>query len=538
MKKQKIIGLILLVFFTTVLTAYAYEAFQGPTELIQYDPAKAYNGYTLFSPFRGKNTYLIDMYGNVVHMWPYQENWTGSTMNARGGSQEAVEKHARLLEDGMLLRGAVNRAAGDSGATYILYDWDGNIIWQYKDPRKDHMAHHDFRMIWNAKLQERTLMFVSSRNISHEEAVRRGCDPRLKSNYASGPDGIVEVDMDGNIIWEWNISDHLIQDISPDGANYVGEGKTIADYPGKLDPNFGGGRSGDWIHINSFDYNEELDQVVINNSTDSEFYVVDHGATFIPGNAEKSIELAAGEAGDFIFRWGNPCIYDSGECPHMKNEGIESSNGHQQIFFTHDVQWIREKEIRSLKWALPGAGNFLIFDNGTRRPGATFSSVLEINPYDGDWRNGVYIPQEEAGYTQTGAGSPHDSAQLVSNQVVWSFKSNMPNAFYGNYISGCQRLPNGNTLIDSGPHGHFFEVTEKGEVVWEYISPVGDQTKGDYGIYKIMTDAAGGGFNSVFRCHRYGPDYPGLAGKDLIPKGKITEIHAKEPDRPSYIEAR
>ena len=53
------------------LTVRAYEVFQGPTELIQYDPAKAASGYTIFSPFRGKNTYLIDMHGEVVHYWPY-----------------------------------------------------------------------------------------------------------------------------------------------------------------------------------------------------------------------------------------------------------------------------------------------------------------------------------------------------------------------------------------------------------------------------------------------------------------------------------
>ena len=50
--------------------------------------------------------------------------------------------------------------------------------------------------------------------------------------------------------------------------------------------------------------------------------------------------------------------------------------------------------------------------------------------------------------------------------------------------------------------------------------------------FKIMSDSAGQFFNSVFRCLRYGPDYPGLAGKDLTPKGKITEIFSKEPARP------
>ncbi len=512
-----LIALAFIIFLSrTLISHQAYEAFQGPTELIQYDPLKAYNGYTLFSPFRSRHTYLIDMEGNVAHMWAYPEGW-----GTPGG--EAVEKHARLLEDGTLLRGTVNRAAGEKGATYQRLDWDGKVLWQYKDPRENYRAHHDFRMIWNPKLKAKTLMFVSSREISHEVAIALGCDPALSGDYNTEPDGIVEVDMDGNVVWEWNITDHLIQDLNPDGANYVGEGKTIADYPGKLDPNFGSGRKRDWIHINSFDHNEVLDQIVINNSVDSEFYVVDHGGTFIPGNPEASIESAASPAGDFLFRWGNPGVYDSGDSPSLPGEGTENSIGHQQLFFTHDIQWIREKEVTPMGWKLSGSGHFLIFDNGTRRPGPTYSSVLEIDPYKGDWRDGVYIPQMDGGHNEWG----------VSNQIVWCFRSSMPNAFFGHYISGCQRLPNGNTLIDSGPHGHFFEVTQKGEVVWEYISPVGDRTKDDSGIYEILNDQTGGHFNAVFRCHRYGADYPGLAGKELRSKGQITGIHSGCEKRPS-----
>lgn len=93
-----------------VPVAMAYEAFQGPTELIQYDPARAYTGYTLFSPFRGENSYLIDMYGNVVHYWPYPE---GSSVPG----SEAIEKHARLLEDGTLLRGFIDRANRENYAS-------------------------------------------------------------------------------------------------------------------------------------------------------------------------------------------------------------------------------------------------------------------------------------------------------------------------------------------------------------------------------------------------------------------------------------
>src|SRR5262249_44053306 len=34
-----------------------------------------------------------------------------------------------------------------------------------------------------------------------------------------------------------------------------------------------------------------------------------------------------------------------------------------------------------------------------------------------------------------------------------------------------RRLPNGNTFIDEGMNGRFFQVTPAGEIVWEYVSP-------------------------------------------------------------------
>ena len=298
-----------------------------------------------------------------------------------------------------------------------------------------------------------------------------------------------------------------------------------------MDPNFKNGVGGDWIHINGFDYNEKLDQIVISNSAYSEIQIIDHGATFIPGDADKSIDLAASDAGDFVYRWGNPCAYDAGDCPAKVDEGFSSTNGHQQLFFTHDAQWIREKEVTPMTGNLPGAGNLMVFDNGTRRPGRTYSSVVEINPYDGDMEKGVYVEQMSAGY-DTPTGREVEPNQNVSKQIVWQFKSALPNSFFSDYISGAQRMPNGNTVINSGAHGHFFEVTPDGEVVWEYINPVGDRTGDEYGIYKIMTDKVGDHFNAVFRIARYAPDYAGLEGRELIPMGKITEIHTGEAARP------
>ena len=77
-----------------------------------------------------------------------------------------------------------------------------------------------------------------------------------------------------------------------------------------------------------------------------------------------------------------------------------------------------------------------------------------------------------------------------------------------------------------------FEVTPDGEVVWEYINPVGDRTGEAYGIHTIMTDRAGRQYNSIFKCARYPLDYPGLEGKDLTPMGKITELWTREAARP------
>ncbi len=342
-------------------TTWGYEVFQGPTELIQYDPARAFEGYTMFGPISGESVYLIDMHGQVVHTWPTPAGWP------RGVSAT----HARLLEDGTLERGA--------GPLFQIVDWDGKVIWEHREERPGVTAHHDFRNIRNPKLGARTLMYLATTDRTHEEVLAVGADPAVRDDYASEPDGLVEVDMDGNVIWQWNISDHLVNDVNPDLPNFG----VISEHPEKMDPNFGHGVNGsvfgDWMHTNGFDYNEDLDQVVINNSTFSEFYVIDHGATFVPGDPERSIDLAASDAGDFIFRWGNPCVYDSGDCPSMLDEGLSSSNGHQQIFFSHDIQWIDERESTAANDALPGAGNFLIFDNGTRRPGMTYSTVLVID---------------------------------------------------------------------------------------------------------------------------------------------------------------
>jgi hypothetical protein len=62
--------------------------------------------------------------------------------------------------------------------------------------------------------------------------------------------------------------------------------------------------------------------------------------------------------------------------------------------------------------------------------------------------------------------------------------------FFSPRISNAQRLPNGNTFINGGWFGRFFEVTREGEVVWEYVNPC-------FGARQRLQ------INSVQRAYRY-----------------------------------
>jgi len=484
---KKVLELIIVIFFLgfCLTASYAYEAFSGPTELRYYDKEKACVGYMLFWPWGldGKSpVFLIDMEGNVVHTWPALVN-------------------PKFYEDGLLIGG------------FKELDWDGNVLWEWTEVPQVRpnmfIKHNGAQMwrIWNPKLKQHTYLGkVHITPTTQEEAVAAGCDP--SKNYTRAyRAGLIEVDREFNIIWEWDFLDHVIQDRNPAWPNYVSKEKTIADYPGKLDlfhtndlgvrNNSGEGLIRDWQHVNSIDYNPETDHIAINAKHWSEFYVIDHGATFVAGDIEASNKLAASDAGDFIYRFGKPSAYQQGEAPGFLDEG------NQQMYGAHNIQWIKP--------GLPGAGNFLIFDNGVWNPTGTQSEILEINPFlDAEKKNtGFYVNPPDAGYTRRGD----------SNQIVWSFKASLPNSFYAQSQSGCQRLPNGNVLINSANTGHFFQVTPDGEVVWEYIQPVTRSS----GIKKIQHDKDSREFE-VFRCYFYPPDHPGLKGKDLTPKGKITEL--------------
>jgi len=469
-------------------------ALYEPTGLRYLEQSKTYNGYTLFGA--GGKGFLIDMEGNVINTW-------------KAGS------NPRFLENGNLLDMMANDTQGFAQIQEL--NWQGEIVWQYRDTREQYAPHHAFQRIYNKKLKAFTTLYVANRSISNDEAIAIGCDPKNGPYDGSQMDTIVEVDMQGNIIWEWRFIDHVIQDFDPGKPNYVRQGKTIADYPGRLNINMPGRPlRRDWIHLNSMDYNQELDQIVTN-SVQGEFWVIDHGNTFVPGDTKRSISLAASHQGDFLYRFGDPARYGQGKPPSILADWTASTTGNKQIGGSHDIQWIGA--------GLSGSGHFLLFNNAQYLFERTPQSyILEINPFlDAAGNNtGKYVNPPDAGYytlEPVDQRNTHKQPKLISKQVVWIYGSKRNTAFFSHIGSSCQRLPNGNTLVCSMTEGQLFEVTPDSEVVWEYIAPITRNKK----VISVLPDCYPM-TNAVFAARRYGPGHPALAGKDLTPKGKITSL--------------
>jgi hypothetical protein len=488
------LGLLALLAATPLL---AYERLQGPTELLFRDREKALDGYTLFGV--GNRTFLLDMDGRVVHTWPLGTN-------------------PHLLDNGNIVDASKDDPSGFQGFQEV--DWDGKSVWEYTEKRENYAPHHDWVRILNKQLNAPTTLYIANKTITYDQAAAAGADPKKVSTEGGQMDAIVEVDMAGNVIWEWCFFDHVVQDIDAAKPNYVGAGMTVADHPGRININMPGKPlRRDWLHCNSLDYSAESGHIVIN-SVQGELYVIDHDGTFLVGDAKASIAKAASAAGDFLYRFGDPARCAQGDPPKVLENWDSASSGHKQMGGSHHASWIPR--------GLPGAGHIMVFNNGQylyqRTPG---SSILEIDPFlDASGHDtGKYVNPPDAGYRrETYDKDTHNQPRQISKQIVWSYRSVNSHGFFSHIGSSGQRLPNGNTFICSDTEGHFFEVTSDGKLVWEYINPITRD-----GAVKVLGDALPM-VNSAFRAFRYPADHPAFKGRDLTPKGTITERAEKGVD--------
>jgi hypothetical protein len=443
------------------------------------DTTQAFAGYTLFAPGHNTMTYLINNDGRKVHEWTASTNKPGHSVY--------------LLENGHLFRTCEIQGPLISGGGRLEeYDWDDNLVWQFNYSTSNYTQHHDAKKLPNGNV----IMLVAEKK-TLAEAIAAGFNPNnfqpevTQKGYML-PDCIIEVQptvpSGGNIVWEWHVWDHLIQDYDPAKANYG----VVNAHPELVDCD------GDhhkinmlWNHMNCIDYNPALDQIAVSVRGNDEVWIIDHSTT--TAQAASHTGGVHGKGGDLLYRWGNPLTYGRGTINDEK------------YFQQHDVEWI--------KAGLPGAGDIMCFNNGITR---SYSTVDEITP-----------PVDANGDYTLAAGSTYGPSSLT-----WTYQGAPPSSFYAHDISGAQRLPNGNTLIDVGTSGTFFEVTSAGVVVWKYINPTtntGPVTQGD----TLLPDpnSPDETMNAVFRIYRYAPGYPAFTGRTLTP-GNFIEIY---PDSVQFL---
>ena len=165
----------------------------------EYDPARAYPGFTLFSPSGGTDSFLIDMRGEIRKKW------------ALPGT---VGNYGQLLLNGNLLvtlRSPEGPNFNPAGGRILEFDWDGNIVWEHID----HFQHHDFNRLPNGNT-----LYLAWELIPTADAKMIGGIPGTEHEDGGVYyDQLREVNPAGDIVWEWRMADHFPFENYPLRAN-------------------------------------------------------------------------------------------------------------------------------------------------------------------------------------------------------------------------------------------------------------------------------------------------------------------------------
>ena len=441
-------------------------------------------GYILISPLSAQKSFLLDTAGRVVHSWQ---------------ADRKPGQASYLLEDGSLLRaGKVDNffqfpSTTGSGGQIQKHDWDGNLTWDFAASSAYRMSHHDIEPLPNGNV-----LCIVWESYQRAVAVNAGRNPNRLTDDVLWLDAIFELKPKGlngaDVVWKWSLLDHVIQDWDKSKDNYGDP----ADHPELVDINYMLRPVADWVHMNSIDYNEELDQIMVGSRTLSEFWIIDHSTT--TEQAKGHTGGKRGRGGDLLYRWGNAQTYRRGTADDRK------------LFNQHDAHWIPK--------GLPGAGNVLLFNNGMQNSEQDFSSADEFSlPVI---RDGTYHRKPDAAFGPT--------------EIDWTFEQ--PGELFSPRISGAQRLPNRNTLICSGTQHLLLEVTRYAKIAWMYRNPKrfhhpprSEQPRNrkptprpaDLPATELDAMRIPGGIpledgGTMFRAIKYPPNYPAFRDRDLSPK--------------------
>lgn len=388
------------------------------TSGLQANPSIFPTGTTRYDPAKAYNSYvifsgtdekthLIDMDGNEVKRWDYQ-GFPGELLDP------AVTKGARghvLVQLEASTGTGIGTVPGMkifSNKTIGELDWDGKVVWQWGPQAPGGEARQHHD--WQRLANGNTLVLANWTHKVDGFALPQQLD-----------DVVYEVTPSGQVSWRWVASEHL------DELGFTPE--QIALIKAASTP--------DYFHLNN-----------MTSVGPNKWY--DAGDTrFAPDNVlvdarnANFVAIIDKKSGKIVWHLGP-------NLPPLVNHRPGSKPAVAPAPGEPVDQFVGQHDAHIIAKGLPGAGNLLLFDNqgAAGYPSAELatvggSRVLEVDPTTGKvvWS-----------YTAD-----------ASDQPLWAFRSA--------FISSARRLPNGNTLIDEGMNGRFFQVTPAGEIVWEYVSP-------------------------------------------------------------------
>ena len=435
-----------------------------PTGTTIYNPDKCFNGFTVF-PANGEGIMLIDMNGREVNLWKNMEGMPAKILP--GGY---IMGYSAVRNPQFMTREFVD---------LIQVDWDGKVVWRFnhnefiEDPGETAQwmarAKQDYQREGNPvgyytpalePLTDRgnTILLVHA-NVRNNRI----------SRYPLIDDRIIEVDWEGNIIWDWKCSDHFNEFGFSEAAKNV-----LFRDPGLR--NSGTNGMGDWLHVNAMSV---LGPNPYYDAGDERF----HPDNLILDSRQANITfIVSKKSKEIVWKLG----------PDYSNE---------------KTGWIiGQHHAHMIPRGLPGEGHIMIFDNGGQ---AGYGLPNEMSPWGAECCRRDYSRVLEI--------------DPVSREIIWQYTPKeagfiVPlnsSRFYSPFISSAQRLPNGNTLITEGGGGRLFEITPDYEIVWEYISPYFGG--GNYTGHARFS----GQFNHVYRAYRVPYSY--------CPQAAIPEEVAIDP---------
>ncbi|PCJ82338.1 MAG: hypothetical protein COA49_02240 [Bacteroidetes bacterium] len=454
MKKLYLLSITLFLFSFSILSQ------ENTVGTILYNSELSDGGYNLIYPHNQSTAFLMDMCGNVVHTWEHADTLRPANILYILENSDVITTYRPADHSGDAIW------AGGGGASIERRTWNNDPIWSFTRNDSAYRLHHDIQPLANGNV-----LVTAWEQRDSLECIEAGRNPDNLTGSGIWSEVIWEIGPndagEGEVVWEWAVWDHLIQDFDSTKSNYG----VVADNINKIDINFGLilGAAADWLHINAIDYDPFSQHIMVSVPTFNEIWIIDRG-NMTPGEIK--------------WRWGNPMAYDRGDSSDTK------------LGFQHHTHWLD----LALNSGNPDFGKVGVFNNRVQGDTSEYSTVHTLTPFYDEYEN------EYAINASTGTYLPSD--------FDWTFSSPDPNTIYSNIVSSFQRLDNGNSLICSGKSGDTREYTQNGELVWYYKTPLLNQqgTASPVSQGTILNPFQ----NLTFRAQRYPADFPAFDGIDLI----------------------